>query len=107
MTTLTKHLVAMFEVDGGTLAIIVAIACVAVFMMRNHLANILTVILIFPLMLLLSIVAHYIVLVSGLYDPKKLADWLIWTITSATVGTMAGLAIVALTAMMWERRPAG
>jgi hypothetical protein len=106
METISAHLAAMVDIDTSTFMLFGLICGSAVWLMRNHLANILTVILIFPLVLGLSLIVNYICLQMGLFDPKKMADWMIGTISAATVGLMGGLAIMSVTARMWERQPA-
>lgn len=106
MEKLATHLAAMVDVGTSTLLLFGFICGSAVWLMRNHLANILTVILIFPLVFGLSLVVNYASMSFGIFDPKKMADWLIGTITAATAGVMFGLAIMAVCARMWERQPA-
>ena len=95
----------MTDLDSSTWVLFTLICGSAVWLMRNHLANILTVILIFPLVMALSIAINYVAATNGLFDPKKMSDWMIWTIIAATAGTMFGLAIIAVTARMWEHQP--
>jgi hypothetical protein len=106
METLSAHLTAMVDVGTSTLMLFAMICGAVVWLMRNHLANILTVVLIFPLVFGLSLVFNYISMIFGFFDPKKMADWMIGTISAATVGTLVGLAIISVCARMWERQPA-
>lgn len=106
MTSLSTHFAAMFDIDSSSWVLFTLICGSAVWLMRNHLANILTVILIFPLVMFLSLAINHLCMTNGLFDPKKMSDWMIWTIMCATAGTMFGLAIIAVTARMWERQPA-
>ena len=106
MKTISAHLIAMVDVGTSTLVLFGLICAAAVWLMRNHLANILTMILIFPLVFSLSLIVNHIFMSSGMFDPKKMADWLIGTISAATVGVMFGLGIMAVCARMWERQPA-
>jgi NADH:ubiquinone oxidoreductase subunit 6 (subunit J) len=106
MTKISAHMIAMVDVGTSTLLLFGLICGGAVWLMRNHLANILTVILIFPLVLGLSLIVNHILMTLGIFDPKKMADWMIGTITAATAGVMFGLGIMAVCARMWERQPA-
>jgi hypothetical protein len=106
METISAHLGAMVDVGTSTLVLFGLICGSAVWLMRNHLANILTVVLIFPLVFGLSLLVNYLSLSYGMFDPKKMADWMIGTILAATIGTMFGLGIIAVCARMWERQPA-
>ena len=106
METINKHLAAMMDVETSTMVMFGLICGAAVWMMRNYLANILTVILIFPLVFGLTLAVNYVCMSYGMFDPKKMSDWLVGTISAATMGVMLGLAIIAVTARMWERQPA-
>jgi fucose 4-O-acetylase-like acetyltransferase len=105
MSFLSTHLAQMIDLDASTYVFLGSICTIAVWLMRNSLANIMTVILVYPLVLLLSLLANHIFMATGVFDPKKMADWLIGTISAATIGLMLGLAIIAVTARMWERQP--
>jgi hypothetical protein len=106
MTSLSAHFAAMLDVETGTYIMLGFICGSAVWLMRNSLANILTVILIFPLVFGLSLAVNYIFTLFGTFDPKKMADWMIGTISASTIGVMFGLGIIAVSARLWERRPA-
>ncbi len=103
MEPVKAHLFAMVDVGTSTLVLFGLICGTSVWLMRNHLANIMTVILIFPLVFGLSLLVNYVCMSLGLFDPKKMADWMIATISAATLGTMGGLGIMIVTAHMWDR----
>ncbi len=106
MQSLIAHLTAVVDVGTTTLVSLGLICGAAVWFMRNHLANILTVALIFPLVFTLSLIVNYISTSFGVFDPKKMAEWIISIISSATIGTVLGLGVIAVCAHMWEREPA-
>lgn len=106
MSLLSTHLEQMTSLDTSTYVLLGLICGAAVWLMRDYLANILTVILIYPLILGLSLLANHVFMVSGMFDPKKMADWMIGTICAATLGVLLGLVIIAVSARMWERQPA-
>jgi hypothetical protein len=103
MSSIGTHLTAMFDVSGGTWFLFCLISGIAVWLIRNSLASSITVIFIFPTVLFLALLVNHICLFNGLFDPKKMADWLIWTIMAATAGTLGGIGLAAAIAQFWDR----
>lgn len=89
---LSKHVVAAFELDGGTWFLILLICGSACWVIRNHLANAAMALVILPLMVLFAIAINYGVVSAEVYAPTKLADWLVWTIVGTSVGAVGGIA---------------
>jgi hypothetical protein len=106
MEFLLKHSAAMFDVSGGTIFLIMFIGGTATMLIRNHLASVFSLIIVFPLILLCSFAINYMCLLGGMYDVKKMADWMIWTIMASTAGTFTGIGIVAATAWAYDREEA-
>jgi hypothetical protein len=103
MAMVMTHLAGMFDVTGGTLFLFCLICGAAVWLIRNSLANVLTTLLLFPTILFLALLVNYICVSNALFDPKKMADWLIWTIMAATAGVFGGIGIAAVVAQVWDR----
>jgi hypothetical protein len=104
MTTISDHIAAIFDVTSGTMMLFCFISSVAVWLIRNSLSSSLAMVMIFPLVLGLSLIANYSCLSLGLYDPKKMADWLIWTIFSATAGALVGIGSIAAMAQLSDNK---
>ncbi len=103
MTSLGAHLTAMFDVSGGTLFLFCMICGTSVWLIRNSLASSAAALLIFPAGMFLTLLVNYFMLSNGMFDPKKMADWLIWTIMAATVGSLSDIGLTAAIAQLWDR----
>jgi hypothetical protein len=104
---IAKHFMNIFEIAGSTLFILGLISGIAVWKIRDYLANTGLLVLIFPLVLFLSMTVQYVFTVHEFYAPKKMAEWLMWTIGAGTIGTTVGIAIVVMLSRLWERPQAG
>jgi hypothetical protein len=104
--SVAEHLGAMFDVGGSTLVLFTLICGSAVFLISNKVASVFTLIAIFPMAMLLSLVTYYACTVMGLFDPKKMADWLIWSIMAATSGTMIVIGSTVIISSAIDRQPA-
>jgi hypothetical protein len=79
------------DLDGGTWFLVLSICGIACWVIRNHLANIAMLLVIFPLMVLLSLAVNYGVVLAEVYPATKLAEWLVWTIIGTSVGSVGGI----------------
>ena len=72
------------------------ICAAAAFFIKDYLANPLLVIFVYPILLFFSILVQYFFNQLELYSPKKLDQWLMWTIMASICGTFIGTAIGCL-----------
>ena len=49
------------------------------------------IIFVYPLLVLFSLLAQYLFIVMETFPPKKLDQWLMWTIMSTIIGTIVGI----------------
>lgn len=103
MTFLAKHFDSMLSVDWPTLAVIVVFCALASYVLKEYLANPPMIIFVFPLLVFFSILTQYIFISMDLFPPKKLDQWLMWTIMSAIIGTILGTGVVACLVRLRER----
>lgn len=104
MTALKVHLVGMVDVGTTTLVVIGLMCAASVWVIRNHLANALTGLIAFPLMFGLALAANYGLQAFGVFDPKKMSDWMICSISAVTIGVMLSLTVIVASAYIWERQ---
>jgi hypothetical protein len=104
--SVAEHLSAMLDVGGSTLFLFTLICGGAVFLISSKVASVFTLVAVFPMAMLLSIVTYYICAVLGLFDPKKMADWLVWTIMAGTSGTMLVIGSTVIISATMDRQPA-
>jgi hypothetical protein len=103
MSVLSKHIDSLLLMDWPTIICLAVICAVACFFIKNYLANPLFVIFMYPLLLFFSILAQYFFNQAEFFSPKKLDQWLMWTIMASLVGTVIGTGLVAGIAALRDR----
>jgi hypothetical protein len=101
--SISKHFDSLLLMDWPTIICLAQICAVACFFIKNYLANPLFVIFMFPVLLFFSILAQYFFGQAELYSPKKLDQWLMWTIMASLVGTTIGTGLIAGIAALRDR----
>lgn len=102
MGAFSSQIVAMFEIDAKTWTMIVIVTGFAVWFMR-HGANIMQMLVFMPAAVLFSVVANHALVLLHVYQPEKLAEWMVWVIAAATVGNLVALSLVVLFAGIMDR----
>ena len=75
----------------------------ASYFLKEYLANPPLIIFVYPVLVLFSILVQYSFAQAELYAPRKLDQWLMWTILASICGTFIGIVVVALLAIMRDR----
>jgi hypothetical protein len=92
---IATHLLAMFDIDAKSWVMIVAVTGLAFWILRNA-ANALQLLFFLPLAAIFSVATNYVLVLLHVYQPAKLADWMVWIIAAATVGNLIAIALVVL-----------
>jgi hypothetical protein len=95
MSFLTKHIDGLLMMDWQTLTVLAVLCALAAFFIKDYMANPLLVIFVYPILLFFSVLVQYLFTQAGLYPPKKLDQWLMWTIIASICGTIIGTVVVA------------
>ena len=103
MEMLLKHLTNIVEVDEATMLIIIMICGLAVWLIRENLANPIMIIFIFPLIWFLSLLFYYIFANQELFMSNRIDQWLMWVLMAGSLGVSIGIALVAACAHYWDR----
>ena len=103
MTFISKHLESIISIDRPSLIVIALFCALAAYVLKDYLANPQIALLVFPVLVAFSMLAHYIFIIMDTYPPKKLDQWLMWTIMSAITGTIVGTGLVACIVHLRER----
>lgn len=96
---------AMFDIDAKTWTMILFVTGLAIWIMRQS-ANLLQLLAFVPAATLLSVITNHVLVVLHVYEPAKLADWMVWIIAASTVGNLIAIGMLALTAGLLDREPA-
>jgi hypothetical protein len=93
----------LLQMDWQTIAALAAICAIAAFFIKDCLAHPPVDMLIYPCLLIFSILTQYFFLRAGLFTPKKLDQWLTWTLLASTCGTLIGTGLLAAVAIVGDR----
>ena len=97
-----NHLQQASEIDNSTLTLICVMCGVAMYFIRNHLVIPGLIVVLYPLLVTLSVAANYALTRLEMFPLNKYDQWLICTITSASIGTVLGLVISSGLATLLE-----
>jgi hypothetical protein len=96
MNVLIEFAKEMSEVDTSTLTLMCFICGIAKLLIKNHLANSAMVFVMFPFTMMFSVAAYTLFYRLELFAANKPDQWLMWLITSATVGVLMTLGATAM-----------
>jgi hypothetical protein len=94
MDILLKHLENIVATDWQTIAVICVLCGLAAYFLKEYLANPPMIVFVYPVLVALSLLAQYLFTIADLYVPKKLDQWLMWTILATICGTIVGTCLV-------------
>ena len=100
MNVLLRHLEGLIAMDWPTIAVICVLCALACYFLKEYLANPPMIIFVYPVLVGLSMGVQYLFILGDFYAPKKLDQWLMWTILATICGTVVGTALVAALAAM-------
>ena len=95
MSFLIKHIDNLLTMDWQTLVVLAVLCALAAYFIKEYLANPPMVIFVYPVLLFFSMLVQYLFILGELYPPKKLDQWLMWTIMASICGTIVGTVLVA------------
>jgi hypothetical protein len=99
----SKHIDGLFLTDWQTLVLLGLICALAAYFIKEYLAHPPLIIFVYPFLLLFSILVQYFFLQIDLFSPKKLDQWLTWTVIASICGTTIGIGLMAGAAILRER----
>ena len=102
MDFLIKHLTTAWELSNGTLGLICAMAGIGMYFVRNHLVMPALIVVLGPITVVLAVFANYILLLTESFDVGRFDQWLVCTISAATIGIVFTLALAAGLARVQE-----
>lgn len=95
MNEVIKHLSNICSIDWQTLGVIAGLCVVACYALKDYLASPIFVIFAFPVLFILSVLMQYLFILGEFYPPRKIDQWLMWTIMASICGNIAGITVVA------------
>jgi fucose 4-O-acetylase-like acetyltransferase len=103
MSFISRHIDNLWQMDWQTIAALAVICAVAAFFIKDCLAHPPFILFVYPFLLVFSILAQYFFLQAELFTPKKLDQWLMWTLLASTCGTLIGTGLLAAVAALRDR----
>jgi hypothetical protein len=95
MDEIVKHLSNIYAIDLATLGVIAALCVIASFALKDYMANPIMVVFVYPILFVFSVLIEYLFILGELFPPKKIDQWLMWTIMASICGNILGIALVA------------
>ena len=96
MNELIKHLNNIYAMDQATLGVLCVLCAVSAFALKDYLAFPIMAIFAYPVLVVCSVLVQYTFILGELYVPRRIDQWLMWTIMAAICGNIAGIALVAV-----------
>ncbi len=106
MSFFMHHLEAILDIPPSTLTLIVVMCGTAMYFIREALVIPALVIVLGPFVVLLAVLANYGLTLLEYFPLNRYDQWLICTITSATIGIVVGLCIAAMLARVMDKSEA-
>jgi hypothetical protein len=103
MDYLGKHLDGLLQTDWQTLVLLALICGLAAYFIKEYLANPPLIIFVYPVLVLLSLLVQYAFLQMDVFSPRKLDQWLMWTVLASIIGTTVGTCLIAGLAVWRDR----
>lgn len=103
MDKLISHLTSILSPDWATLAVVALLCAIAAYVLKEYLAHPPMIIFVYPVMIFCSLAAYYLFVATEQLNPKKIDQWLMWTILASICGTAIGTVALSLLAVLRER----
>jgi hypothetical protein len=95
MDEILKHLYNIIEMDRATLAVIAALCVMSAFALKEYMANPVLIVFVYPILFIFSVLIQYGIISMEIFPPRKLDQWLMWTIMASICGNILAIAFVA------------
>ena len=103
MEELLKHLGNICMIDRVTLAVLAGLCIGSALALREYFVYPILAFLSLPILFSISVIIQYLFITQELYIPRRLDQWLLWTVLASMCGNMIGLAIVACIGRLKDR----
>ena len=106
MDEIIKHINNILEMDRATLGVIAGLCVMSAYALKEYMANPVLVIFVYPVLFVFSVLIQYGMILLELYPPRKLDQWLMWTIMASICGNILAIAFVAAVGRFIDGSPA-
>ena len=103
MSTFISHVESILSPDWATLAVVALLCAIAAYVLKEYLAHPPMIVFVYPIMIFFALATSYLFLATEQFNPKKIDQWLMWTILASISGTVIGIVAVTLLATLREK----
>lgn len=103
MTFLAKQFESIISLDWPTLTVIIVFCLLAAYFLREYLAHPPMIVFVYPVLVFCSMFMYHVFNSLELFVPKKIDQWLMWTIMASIIGTILAITLVAGIGRLRER----
>jgi hypothetical protein len=96
MNTVIDRVALFYEIDKDTYVLIAMFCAFAAYFVRSRIQNAAFLLFLYPLFCLVAFTVYAAALQHELFSPKKHAEWIIFSISAATLGATIGIATVSI-----------
>lgn len=103
MSKFISHVEGILSPDWATLAVVAVLCAIAAYVVKEYLAHPPMIVFVYPIMIFFALAGYYVFSATEQFNPKKIDQWLMWTILASICGTVIGIVAVTLLAALREK----
>jgi hypothetical protein len=101
---MSVYLSTILEIEAATVTLLLLIVGAATWVVRDKLSSILALIMMAPTAMGISLVVYAVLIQFGVFNPKNMGEWLMFTICAGMAGTTAVLGGGAVLMFLADRK---
>jgi len=103
MSNFISHVASIVSPDWATLAVVAVLCGIAAYVVKEYLAHPPMIVFVYPVMIFFALATYYLFAATEQFNPKKIDQWLMWTILGSISGTVIGIVAISLLAALREK----
>jgi uncharacterized membrane protein YeaQ/YmgE (transglycosylase-associated protein family) len=103
MDDLIDQVRAFYALDTSTVIIVVLFCGWAAYAIRNKLTNPASIAILFPVFLGIAFTTYALAANLALFSPKRMIEWLTYSVFSASIGAIIGIMCVAVIRLVQDK----
>lgn len=103
MEQFIDELRAFYALDSTTVIVVVLFGGWAAYMIRDKLTNPASVVILYPIFVVVGLTTYAVAANLHWFSPKRMVEWLTFTVLSASIGAIMGILLVAILRSVQDR----
>jgi hypothetical protein len=103
MNSAIDKIALFYEIDKDTYVLIAMFCAAAAHFVRSRIQNAAFLLFLYPLFCLVAFTVYAGALHNELFSPKRHAEWIIFSISAAAIGTSVGILFVSLIRLLQDK----